>query len=144
MRSLGFFLVPGVLVFSLFLLLGGVYFRRQGQSVLLGPAENIGGEVSGTTTELPIYQPSVVVSRSEFKDSREITFETGDALEKVVNFYERELESQGFKRTGKAQTLGSTFLKFTHPDGRRLEITLEIEAVSGKTVATLYLTKFPR
>lgn len=133
------FLVPSVIAVSLLLLGGGLYFRRQSQDLIIKPLEKTGGEVSGTAVEMPIYQPSVVISRSELKNSQEITFETGDSLERIINFYRRELTSQGFRETDEARTLGSTFLKFAHPDGRRLEINLETEAVSGKTVATLYL-----
>lgn len=134
------FLTLGVFLLSALLVSGGLYFRSRGLNFFKEDASPPGGEVSGASFEVPVYQPSTVISRSEFKEALEVTLEAAASLETVFNFYQERLLDQGFIQTFGDETLGSVYAKFSGPDDQLLELTLEADSASGKTIATLYLT----
>jgi hypothetical protein len=81
--------------------------------------------------DVPIYTPSkIVMSQSVSQENaRNLVLESPDALDKIVDFYKKGLESNGWKTESTMATAQLTM--FTATKDKR-ELTLQISDSSGK------------
>jgi len=93
------FLVPGVILLSLLLLTGGLYFWNQGLTSSPKTVVNEDeGAVSGAETgipnnfpkDIPLFHPSEVLSSLESQEGIQLTLQTRAPAEEVTKFYEQE------------------------------------------------------
>ena len=133
------FLVPGVLLFSLLLLTGGLHFRNQSLGLPLEETTNEDeGVVSGVEAglpenfpeDIPLFEPADILSSLESQGRIQITAQTDASTERVAQFYKREMLVWDWQPVGSL-----SFLK----DGRRAELTVTAES-GGPTTIILTIT----
>jgi len=92
------FLTPGIILLSLLFLTGGVYFWNQ--SLTFSPQTVADeGTVSGVETnvpdsfpeDIPLFEPAEILSSFESQKSIQVTMQTEASVERVTQFYEREM-----------------------------------------------------
>lgn len=128
----------GVLLFSLTLVLGGLYLWRQGLNVFDE------GAVSGVATpkkspaELLTYPGATILSRSQSAETWQVTLETTDSLSRVYGFYENMLLTSDWTKEKEQKTDEGVQLYFSR-EGQTLEVNLTADLKSKKTIILLYL-----
>ena len=94
------FLTPGVILLSLLFLTGGLYFWNRG--LAFSPQTVVDedeGTVSGVETnipdnfpeDIPLFEPAEILSSFESQKSIQVTMQTEASIERVTQFYEREI-----------------------------------------------------
>lgn len=131
------FLVPGVLLLSLFFLIGGLYFWNQ--SLGLSPKEAVNeneGVVSGLETglpenfpkDIPFFKPAEILSSLESQERVQLTLQTKASVERVLQFYQKEMKELGWRLVGPL-----SFLK----NGRQAQLVITSEPDGGPTLIIL-------
>lgn len=137
------FLVPGVLLLSFFLLVGGLYFWKSG--LIFSPQAPIGeeGTVAGTRTDVPknfppdvpIFEPAEITSSLESQERIQLTLQTEASAGRVSNFYQQQMKESGWKLTGRGMANENGVLSFSK-DTRHTQVIITSDP-EGPTLIVL-------
>lgn len=129
----------GVLLFSLTLVLGGLYLWRQGLNVFEEGAVSGVATPKKSPTELLTYPGATILSRSESPKTTQLTLETADPLSRVYDFYSAVLPAAGWAKEKEQKTDDGVQMDFSR-EGQSLELNLITNLETKKTVVVAYLT----
>lgn len=144
-KKLRRFLIPGVLLLSLFLLAGGLYFHSRSlnlssQSTVIEKEE---GGVAGVRTDLPqsfpqdipLFEPSEILSSLESQGRIQITLQTEASAARVLQFYQQEMKDLDWRLTGRGMANDNGVLTFIK-NGRHTQLIITSEP-DGPTLIIL-------
>lgn len=116
------FLIPGFLLLSFLLLVGGFYFHNR--SLLFLPQgatpKEEEGAVSGIRSglpekfpdDVPLFEPSEILSSLESQERIQVTLQTAAPAERILEFYQQKMAAGGWRLTGRGVANDNGVLTF--------------------------------